>query len=111
MALPSDGTADADEQRRRIRGASELHRARGTAQGLRAALRLALPDTLSVELVEGGGTDWSPVPGSDLPGTGASTLVVLLGGPGAEAALRRADAVVALVKPAHVPHRTDVVPG
>jgi phage tail-like protein len=111
VALPAEESQGPAEQRRRIRAASELHAARGTVAGLRSALTLALGPAVAVDVDEGGASTWSASAGAALPGSGEPVLLVRLHGPGAdEAARARADGVIALIKPAHVPHRTELRP-
>lgn len=110
VALPPRGSLDPAEQRRLVRSAHALHAARGTPAGLHAALVVALGHPVDVEVEEGGGVAWSTTPGAAPPGTGVPLLVVRVTVPAPdETALRRADDVVAVVKPAHLPHRTELV--
>lgn len=97
------------EQRRAIVAqAAGIHRRRGTARGVADAVRLVV--VADVEVEETGGTDWSAAPGSALPGSAEPRLVVRVrcDRPG-DVDARRLDAVVAAVKPAHVPHQVELV--
>ena len=65
--------------------------------------------TARSEIVESGGAATSVEPGSALPGTERAELLVRLGVSDLEAFdVRRLDAIVAMVKPAHIPHRVEV---
>lgn len=96
------------KRRRSVLAAAALHRVRGTPAGLRAALELATGGT--VEVVDPGRTAWSRAPTD--PGTHAEDQVlvvrVLVDDP---ARVRRAalDELVAATKPAHLPHRIEVL--
>ena len=95
-----------DEPDRQARGAvataAALHRLRGTPRGLSAAVRLAFGVT--PEIVESGGATWSERPLGALPGEPEPRLDVLLrvADPAAVDESRLA-ALVAAVRPAHVP--------
>lgn len=95
------------EQRRQVLvGAVGLHRPRGTAAGVRKAVALILD--APVEVVDSGAARWSQQPGSELPGASAPSLVVRIGvAPASDVERRRIDALVAAIKPAHVPHRIE----
>jgi phage tail-like protein len=92
-----------------VRSAAALHRRRGTVGGLRDAV-LAVFD-VEPEIRESGGTSWSGEAGGALPGSPEPHLLVRIRVPD-DVALdaRRLDALVAAVKPAHVPHRVEVLP-
>ncbi|HXW77843.1 MAG TPA: phage tail protein [Acidimicrobiales bacterium] len=98
-------------QRALLRAASELYRWEGTAHGIRGYVRLVtgtVPD-----VVDNGGVVWSSEPGGDLPGSSVDQLVVRLqvlpGAPAVDVA--QVEAVVAATKPAHMPHRIELVAG
>ena len=96
-------------QRRRevLLQAVEIHRWRATARGIRDAVGLVLDAPVEVE--ENGAAQWSQIPGSELPGRPEPELVVRIDLPELSALeMRRVDALVARVKPAHVPHRVEL---
>ncbi len=85
-----------------------LYRQRGTAEGVRGLLELATG--ARVEVVESGGTSWSPVPGGALPGSGDARMTVrILAEPGAADDLETLGDLVAAAKPAHVAHEVEMV--
>ena len=64
---------------------------------------------LPAEIAESGGAAWSTEPVGNLPGYDRTELVVRLGVSDPDAFdVRRLDALVAMVKPAHIPHRVEV---
>ena len=99
------------ERRREIVArAVALHRRRGTAAGIRDAVRLVVEG--DVEIFETGAAAWSETPGGRLPGQNPPQLLVRVHTPDPTAVdQRRLDALVAATKPAHVPHRVEVVAG
>jgi len=61
------------------------------------------------EIVESGGASWSADAGSPLPGSAQTELLVRLQVSDPETFdVRRLEALVAMIKPAHVPHRVEV---
>ncbi len=103
---------DVAPERRRVvvRRAAELHRWRGTARGVRAAV--AAWCGVEPELLESGGSGWSAEAGAPLPGEPAPSLLVRVRVPDPAAVdVRRLEALVAATKPVHVPHRVEVLPG
>jgi len=97
------------EQRRQfLSEAAELYRWRGTVQGISRAVEVYAG--VAPEISEGGGVAWSPQPGGALPGERGAPLVVRVhatgGRPVDPDAIER---IVADAKPAHVPHRVEVV--
>ena len=103
---------DVPPERRRevVRRAAELHRWRGTPHGVRASV--AAWFGVEPELVESGGSGWSAEGGAPLPGEPVPGLLVRVCVPDAAAVdVGRLDALVAATKPAHVPHRVEVVLG
>lgn len=96
-------------QRRRqvLLRAVEIHRRRATAGGVRDAVALVLDAPVEVE--ENGSAAWSQRPGSDLPGRPEPELVVRIDLPElTPLEMRRVQALVARVKPAHMPHRIEL---
>lgn len=85
-----------------------LHRRRGTAAGIRDAVSLVT--RAPVEVVENGAAAWSQTPVSDIPGEPRASLLVRIHVDGmSDLDRRRVDALVSAVKPAHVPHRIELV--
>lgn len=108
MGIVLDGHQSAERQRELVQVGVELLQWRGTARGVRAAVR-ALFET-DPDIVESGGAAFSVDAGSELPGTAQTELLVRLGVEDPEGFDdRRLDALVAMIKPAHVPHRVEVV--
>jgi len=86
----------------------QMHRRRGTAAGIAEAVRLAIDAEVTV--TESGAADWSETPGGELPGTARPQLrLTVRPRAGSPIDRQRLEAVVAAVKPAHVPHTIDVV--
>ena len=83
---------------------------RGTASGLVDHVRLVTGG--EVELLETGGTAWSVDPGSPLPGLPTPDLVVRVrvADPSSVDQVRL-DRLVTSIKPAHVPHRLEIIGG
>ncbi|WP_042415256.1 phage tail protein [Streptacidiphilus anmyonensis] len=85
-----------------------LFRLRGTAEGLRALVELVTGG--EVELVDSGGVSWSQAPNSPLPGAAAALLTVRVTVPeGTSVDLAALEELLVAEKPAHVPHRLEVV--
>ena len=81
---------------------------RGTARSIREAVRAAF--NLETEIAESGATTWSTIPDSAPPGEEVPDLLVLVVTDEPDAIdRRRLDEVVRSAKPAHVPHRIEVV--
>ena len=99
-----------DEARRRevVARAVELYRMRGTAAGL--AAQVGIQTGGAVEIIENGGTAWSVDAGGELPGSPEPLVVVRVAVDDPKKIdAGRVDALVAAAKPAHVPHRVEVV--
>lgn len=94
------------EQRRRalVARAVELHRMRGTRQGLLETILLACGTDAEVE--ESGGTSWSATAGDAPPGAGTPGIVVRVRS-GVDVGL--VTRVVEALRPAHVPARVEVI--
>lgn len=85
-----------------------LFRLRGTAGGVRGLLELATG--ARVEVLDSGGTSWSPVPGGALPGSAQARMTVrVLAEPGAVGDLEGLGDLIAAAKPAHVAHEVEMV--
>ena len=97
------------QQRRDIVAqAAGIHRRRGTARGVADAVRLVVEADVEVE--ETGGTEWSASPGKAMPGSAEPHLLVRVRCERPDDVdARRLDAIIAAVKPAHVPHRVEVL--
>lgn len=110
VGAPLDDHWDDGLQRREVLAAASLHRMRGTAEGIRAQVALAVDG--DVEVVEPGGCVWSAGP-TDAPTGGSAdpTGIVVRVAVDNPAAVRLAalEELVASVKPAHLPHRIEVV--
>lgn len=107
VGLVADEQTPLERRRALVGGAVELHRWRGTARGVREALGVALG--LACEVHESGAVAWSLDPAAVPPGSEEPSLVVtVLAGDPAAVDLERVDALVAALKPAHVPHRVRV---
>ena len=110
MGIVLDGHQSAERQRELVQTGVELLQWRGTARGVRAAVRALFE--MEPELAESGGTTHSTAPGSPLPGADRPELLVRLRVPNAEEFdVRRLDALVEMAKPAHIPHRVEVTSG
>ncbi|RFU18906.1 phage tail protein I [Geodermatophilus marinus] len=95
-------------RRRLVATAAVVHRRRGTLRGVREALTAWFG--VAAEVTESGGAAWSAEPGAALPGSAEPFLLVRIRVADlATVDVRRVDALVAAVKPAHVPHRVEVV--
>jgi phage tail-like protein len=103
-----DDRWSADRRREIVAKAASLHRRRGTLAGIREAVQLVVDG--DVEVTDNGGARSSRLPGTALPGTAQAqvTVRVRVADP-ASVDTRRLSAVVAAVKPAHVPHRVEVL--
>jgi phage tail-like protein len=107
LGIVLDSHQSAERQREFVRTGVELLRWRGTARGVRAAVD-ALFDG-PIEVTESGGSTFSTAAGTALPGSDDPELVVRLGVLEPDAFdVRRLEALVSLVKPAHIPHRVEV---
>ena len=107
MGIVLDGHQSAERQREFVQVGVELLQWRGTARGLRAAVHALFDAT--PEIIESGGASTSSEARSVLPGSDQPDLLVRLGVPDPEGLdVRRLDALVEIVKPAHLPHRVEV---
>jgi phage tail-like protein len=109
VGLAIDENWPLERRRDMVAHMTELYSWRGTARGLRALV--ALQVGVEPEIEESGGVSWSPVPGGELPGSSTPSLVIRLRVPDPAAVnLVRLDALIAAARPAHIPHRLEVVP-
>jgi phage tail-like protein len=107
MGIVLDGHQTAERQRELVQEGVDILHWRGTVRGVRAAVTALFEGT--TEVVESGGAATSVEPGAPLPGSATAELVVRLGVSDPEGFdVRRLDALVAMSKPAHVPHRVEV---
>lgn len=91
-----------------VRHAVRLYHKRGTVAGLRH--HVAIFSGGDAEVIENGGAAWSRTSGASLPGSSEAGLLVRVHVvPPHEIDIDRLDALVAAAKPAHVPHRVEVV--
>ena len=106
VALELDETWDLARRRQAVASGVDLLRRRGTAVGLADELRLATG--AEVEVLENGGTAWSLDPGSPMVGNPEPALLVRIIGSG-DVDLDRVESIVRGAKPAHVPHKVELV--
>jgi phage tail-like protein len=107
MGIVLDGHQSAERQREFVLVGVELLQWRGTARGVRAAVDALFDAT--PEIIESGGAATSTEPGSPLPGSDRPDLLVRLAVADPEVFdVRRLEALVEMVKPAHLPHRVEV---
>lgn len=108
VGVALDETWAPERQRALVRRAAELYRWRGTVKGLAAGV--ALYTGAQPQILDNGGVAWSPTPGGEVPGEPGPRLTVRveLEDPD-EIEPGRLDAIVAASKPAHVPHKVEVV--
>jgi phage tail-like protein len=108
VGIALDGSSDPRRRRELVRSAFVVHRLRGTAEGIRRAVAVAFD--AEPEVRETGAAGWSADPTAPVPGTFPQAVVVRLRiADPSPVDLERLDAVVAAVKPAHVPHRVEIV--
>lgn len=112
LGLPDDRNRTVDKQRQLLAGAADLYRGSGTPAGLRAQLQAVLG--WDVEVADNGATAATADPDAALPGQAVLGLHVRLHPPDGvdvddPALLRRMSGLVRALKPAHVPHRVELV--
>lgn len=96
------------QRRAVVAGAALVHRRRGTVPGIVDALSLAFD--CEVQVTESGGCNWSATPGTTPPGAATPSLDVrIFVGDPASIDLRRVEALIESVKPAHVAHAFEVL--
>ncbi|HEY8546321.1 MAG TPA: phage tail protein [Acidimicrobiales bacterium] len=98
-----------DRQRAHVADAADLYAWRGTVRGL--ARLVEVTTGVRPEVLETGGAAWTaaPPPAGTLPGSAAPALVVRLRAPAGTVDVARLDRLVAAAKPAHVPHRIELL--
>lgn len=101
-----------DEQQRRLVGrAVELASWRGTARGLVDLLRIyaGLPEE-AIEIEDNGGVSHSQTPNASFPGEATPRLVVRIrSADEGDVDVTRVERLVAMAKPAHLPHQVEVL--
>ena len=108
VAIELDETWDVGRRRVAVLNGAELLRRRGTAGGLAAEIELATGG--QVEIVENGGSGWSLDAGSPMIGSARPALMVRLRvADPAKVDRERLERIVDAAKPAHVPHRIEIV--
>ncbi len=108
VGVELDETWPDASKRAMVSRAIGLFRIRGTVAGLRE--HVAIYAGVEPEIEESGGTLWSATAGGDLPGQSTAGLVVRIRVPDPGAVdVDRLERIVASSKPAHMPHRVEVV--
>jgi len=108
VALELDETWDIERRRAAMLAAVDVMRRRGTAAGLADELRLAIDG--EVDVIESGGSAWSLDPSSPMVGSSELALLVRVRvADPSQVDVDHLDRVVRSAKPAHVPHRIEVV--
>ncbi|MGH3797784.1 MAG: phage tail protein I [Pseudonocardiaceae bacterium] len=108
VGLVVDESWTVERRREVVSHAVELHSWRGTWRGLAKHVRLVTGG--EVEITESGATAWSRHPQTSLPGSDRPSLHVRVRVPDPSTVdQRRLDALIAAVKPAHLPHTVEVV--
>jgi len=107
LGVTLDENEPAARRRELVARGVDLLARRGTVGGLRDALRAYL--AVEADISEPGGTGWSMLPGSPLPGSATGEVVVRITveDPGSMD-VRRIDAVVATMLPAGIGHRVEL---
>jgi phage tail-like protein len=101
LGVDLDETSPPERRRDLVRRAVELYRWRGTARGVAKAVEIFTG--VEPEVVDNGGVAWSTEPQSPLPGSADPHVVVRVPVEDVESVGRaRLEALVAVVKPAHV---------
>jgi phage tail-like protein len=108
VGVELDETWSDEARRELVDRAVELFKVRGTVEGLRE--QVAIYAGVEPEIEESGGCSYSLEANGDLPGEETPRLLVRVRVP-ADSPIdeRRLDRLVASAKPAHVPHRVEVV--
>ncbi len=110
VAIELDESWEVERRRTAVRNGADLLRRRGTAGGLAAEIELATGG--QIEIIENGGSGWSLDAGSPMIGSARPALLVRLRVADPAAVDReRLERIVDAAKPAHVPHRIEIVGG
>jgi phage tail-like protein len=108
IGVAFNGHENEEERRELIRAGAELLPWRGTVRGVRQALRAVY--ATDPEIIDSGGTGCATESGSQPPGSQDVSLFVRLTVPNPDDIdIRRLHRLVLSLKPAHVPHRLEVV--
>lgn len=107
IGLTLQGHESADRKRELISAGAELLRWRGTVTGLRDSVAAAFGVVPEIEESGGVACSTEPSPTESTTATPSVTVTVRVDD-ASSIDLRRLDAVVAMVKPAHVAHRAEV---
>ena len=108
IGLTIDGHVDTARKRDLIAAGAALLPWRGTVHGVLEAVRAVFD--CQTQFIESGGVSWSTIPDSKPDGEAVPALLVRLITDDPSAIDRhRLDAVVDMIKPAHIPHRVEVV--
>jgi phage tail-like protein len=108
VGVALDHTWPVERRRAFVASAVELFRLRGTATGL--AAHVAIFSDGEVEVVESGAAGWSSKADAAVPGSAVPDLLVRVKVADPKAIdAARLDSLVAAAKPAHVPHRVEIV--
>jgi phage tail-like protein len=109
VGIALDENWSPEQQRALVAGAVDLFDWRGTVRGLSA--HVALYSGVVPEIDENGACAWSATPGTPLPGLVEPNLVVRVRVPDPGSLdVAQLDRIVSASKPAHVPHRVEVLP-
>jgi len=104
-----DGEWSEERRRQLVRAAADLHAWRGTPRAVRDIVQMTTGEVPEID--EPGGTTWSQDPDTPLPGRRQPELVVRLRVADPAAVDQpRLSAAVAIVAPAHIPWRIEVLP-
>ncbi|OBJ40579.1 phage tail protein [Mycolicibacterium mucogenicum] len=108
IGLTLDNEGGAARKRASIAMGAAVLAERGTARSVREAVRAAF--NVETDVVESGATSWSTSPDSEPAGEEVpDLLVVIVTGEPDSIDRRRLDEVIRSAKPAHVPHRIEIV--
>ncbi|MGX7826381.1 phage tail protein [Actinokineospora sp. 24-640] len=107
LGVVVDDTWPESRRREAVVNAVELHRGRGTAHGLQWHLDLVTDGRARV--VDDGGVRWSSSPHDDDMSPPPAVLVVRVSRELSDAEVTAVRDLVGWAKPAHLPHRVDVV--
>jgi phage tail-like protein len=108
VGLSLDQNWPEEQRRARVMEAGELYRWQGTVRGIIEHVRLYTG--IVPEVHDSGGVGWSTTPDATVPGSAVTELrVQITVGADDDIDVIRLDAIVATVKPAHVPHAINIV--
>jgi phage tail-like protein len=97
-----------EHQRAVVAHSVRLYRLRGTVEGLRTLIEVVTGGR--VEIAESGGVVWSQAPNAELPGDPVDWITVRVTLPrGVTVDTAALETLIVAEKPAHVPHRLEVV--